>query len=163
MGTGKTSVGRCVAQSLGFDFVDTDQLIEEKEGRKISAIFEKEGEIAFREMERDALRDCARGERQVISTGGGIVTQPQNIEILRDAGYVIWLQASPQIIYERVRRAQHRPLLQTSDPLATIEKLIAERGILYREAAHFEITTDNLTLDETCFGVTESARLALGA
>ncbi len=162
MGTGKTSVGQRVARSLGFRFVDTDKLIVKQAGKPIPKIFEDEGEDAFRRLETEVLRSCADGEGQVISTGGGIVTREENRGILRDAGYVIWLRASPEVIYERVRRNRNRPLLQTADPMKTIHDLLEARNELYEACADLSIKTDHLTMDETCFGVAESARLALG-
>ncbi len=162
MGTGKTTVGMRVARSLGLRFVDTDKLIAKQAGRSIPRIFAELGEERFREMETGVLRRCATDEGQVISTGGGIVTREENRAILREAGYVIWLRASPESIYERVRRNRNRPLLETEDPLGTIRELLATRGALYEACADLSIATDHLTMDETCFGVTESARLALG-
>ena len=162
MGTGKTTIGKHVARSLGFRFVDTDTLIAKEAGKTIPEIFEEDGEEAFRRLESEILRRCAGRSEQVISTGGGIVTRPENVELLRSAGYVIWLKASAETIYERVRRNRNRPLLQTEDPEETIRNLLAERIPAYEEATDFSITTDELTLDETSYGVTESARLALG-
>ena len=162
MGTGKTTIGKRVASSLGFQFVDTDQLIVEKAGKPVTQIFEDEGEEAFRALETEVLRECSEDSGKVISTGGGIVTRPENRELLEKAGFVIWLQASPETIYERVRRNRSRPLLQTADPEGTIRELLADRAPLYKESKDFSVTTDGLTLEETCFGVTESARVALG-
>jgi len=162
MGTGKTTIGKRVARSLGFRFVDTDQLIARKAGKSIPDIFAHSGEEAFRELETEVLRECAARSGQVISTGGGIVTRPGNLEILRDAGYVVWLKASPETIYDRVRRNRNRPLLHTDDPERTIREMLDQRLDLYRRAKHLSVSTDDLTLDETSFGITESARLALG-
>lgn len=163
MGTGKTSVGQRVARSLGFRFVDTDKLIVKQAGKPIPKIFEEEGEEAFRRIETEVLRKCAESGGQVISTGGGIVTREENRGILREAGYVIWLRASPEVIYERVRRNRNRPLLQTPDPMKTIQELLEARNGLYESCSDLSIKTDHLTMDETCFGVAESARLALGS
>jgi len=163
MGTGKTCVGQRVAKSLGFRFVDTDALIVKKAGKPIAAIFEESGEDAFRELETAVLQSCASKKNQVISTGGGIVTRPENIEILRNAGYVIWLRASVETILERTGRHNDRPLLATPDPAATVRKLMGDREELYRSAAHLPISTDDLTLDETTYGVAESARLEFAA
>jgi shikimate kinase len=162
MGTGKSSVGRRVADSLGFSFVDTDQIVTDLAGKSIPAIFAEEGEAAFRDWESEALRRCAGSDRQVIATGGGIVTQPRNHELLRQAGYVIWLKASPEIVLRRVARNHDRPLLQTADPLATIRELLDSRLPLYRACAQEEVNTSDLTLDETAHGITESSRVALG-
>jgi len=163
MGTGKTTVGRKVAKSLGFRFVDTDQMIVKRAGKPIPVIFEEDGEEAFRKIETDVLRECSEQSEQVISTGGGIVTIPQNREILSTAGYVVWLRATPESIYNRVKNNRNRPLLRTKDPLATITALLEERSNLYNGCHDLVISTDGLTLEETCYGVSESARLELGA
>ncbi len=162
MGTGKTTIGKRVAASLDFQFVDTDELITKKAGKPITRIFEEDGEERFRELETEVLNKCAQSAGQVISTGGGIVTQDQNREILPRAGFVVWLKASPETIYERVCRNRSRPLLQTANPKQTIQDLLTERNPLYDVSQDLSVTTDGLTLDETCFGVTESARVALG-
>lgn len=162
MGTGKTSVGMRVARSLGFRFVDTDKLIAKEYGVPIPKIFEEFGEEHFRETETRVLSRCAEGAGQVISTGGGIVNRDANIGILQSSGYVIWLKAAPEVIYERVKRNRSRPLLRTPDPLATIRELLAVRNERYERCAHLAIATDHLTMEETCFGVTESAMLVFG-
>ncbi|MDA7922111.1 shikimate kinase [Verrucomicrobiales bacterium] len=161
MGTGKTSVGMRVAKSLGFTFVDTDQLIVEKAGKPIPKIFEEDGEPVFRKIETDVLRESLTQENQVISTGGGIVTNEENRKMLKEAGYTIWLQAGPDTIYDRVSRNKNRPLLQTEDPKATILQMLADRNQSYCDSMDLAIKTDELTLEETCYGVTESARIAL--
>ncbi len=162
MGTGKTTIGMRVARSLGFRFVDTDRLVVKMAGKSIPTIFSESGEEAFRALETEALRSCVGSSRLVISTGGGIVTREENRALLKQAGYVIWLRASPEAIYERIRRSRNRPLLQTPDPLQSIRDLLAVREALYESCADLAIRSDDLTVDETCFGVTESAQLALG-
>lgn len=161
MGTGKTTIGKRVAGSLGFRFVDTDAQIVKKAGKPITRIFEDEGEEAFRALETEVLRECSEKSGQVISTGGGIVTRPENRDLLEKAGFVIWLKASPETIHERVCRNRSRPLLETPDPQGTIRDLLAAREPLYEASTDLAVTTDGLTLDETSFGVTESARVAL--
>ena len=163
MGTGKSSVGRRVADSLGFRFVDTDQVVIELAGKPITRIFEEDGEERFRELESEALRRCASMEGQVIATGGGIVTQPRNHELLKRAGHVVWLKADPETVLRRVSRNRDRPLLQTEDPLATIRELYTSRVELYRACADEEVNTSDLTLEETAHGLTESARIALAS
>jgi shikimate kinase len=113
-------------------------------------------------METEVLKECGGKTGQVISTGGGIVTRPENLELLKSSGYVIWLKASPETIFERVSRNRNRPLLRTDNPLKTITDLLTQRAGLYAGAQHLSINTDELTMEETCFGVTESAKLALG-
>jgi len=162
MGTGKTSIGRRVAQSLGFDFVDTDDQIVESAGKAIADIFSDEGEDYFRALETDALQSCGDSTNQVIATGGGLVLRDKNRELLSEAGYVIWLKASAEAILERVSRNHGRPLLQTENPLQTINALLQEREGFYASAADFIIDTDGLSADETAFGICESARVVFG-
>lgn len=150
-----------VAKSLGFAFVDTDQLIVEKAGKPIPKIFEEDGEPVFRKIESDVLRESLTQENQVISTGGGIVTNEENRKMLKEAGYTIWLQAGADTIYDRVSRNKNRPLLQTEDPKATILQMLTDRNQSYCDSMDLAIKTDELTLEETCYGVTESARIAL--
>lgn len=161
MGTGKTTVGKRVARSLGFRFVDTDSRIVKKADKSIPKIFEEVGEEGFRALETEVLRECSEESGQVLSTGGGIVTIEENRSLLKRAGYVIWLKAEADTIYERVRRNKNRPLLHVDDPRATIARLLETRIEFYKECCDFSIATDNLTMDETCFGVTECARVAL--
>ncbi len=162
MGTGKTSIGKRVAQSLGFAFVDTDELIVESSGKAITEIFADEGEDYFRDLETQSLRDCQQRSQQVISTGGGIILREENRKLLADCGYVIWLRASASDILERISRNQERPLLQTANPLQTIKDMLQDRSDLYAASADFEIDTDELSLDETSFGICESTRVIFG-
>ncbi len=159
MGTGKTSIGKRVAHSLGFAFIDTDELIVESRGKTISDIFTDEGEDYFRDLESDTLRNCSKRNNQVISTGGGIVLREGNRQMLAETGYVIWLKASADAILERVSRNHERPLLHTPDPLQTIKDLLLERDKMYSASADFTIDTDELSIDETTFGICESARV----
>src|SRR4051812_17359313 len=91
MGSGKSTIGRLVAHSLGFEFVDTDHLIIEAAHRNIPQIFASEGEEGFRQRETEALRSLDGKQGNVIATGGGIVTVPENLELLRQLGFVVWL------------------------------------------------------------------------
>jgi shikimate kinase len=141
MGCGKSSVGRILATKLGFTFADTDQLIVARAGMEIPEIFAARGEEGFREVEADALRSLAGKDRTVVATGGGIVMRPGNVEMLRGLGFVVWLRASEEIIFERVSRNDRRPLLQTENPRATIARLLALRTPLYESAAHVTIDT----------------------
>lgn len=162
MGTGKTTVGRRVAASLGFEFADTDDRVVTRAGLPITQIFAQHGEAHFRQLETEALREVLAGEGRVVATGGGIVTKPENVALLRAGGYVVWLHASVDEIFARVSRNRERPLLQTENPLETIRALLAVREPLYRATADFEVDTSPLTLDETVYGITESARVAFG-
>ena len=134
MGVGKSSVGRIVAEQLRFEFVDTDDLVQERVGRTIPEIFAQEGEAAFRNHERAVVAELAARDRLVIATGGGLICEPGNLDSLRAHALVICLWASANTIWERVRTQTHRPLLQSSDPKATIAELLAKRGPAYRQA-----------------------------
>lgn len=134
MGTGKTTVGKKVARELGMEFVDTDKEIEQVTGLAVSEIFYRYGEIRFRSEEQAAVRRLAQGDNRVIATGGGVVLNQENMTHLRANGVVVCLAASPEVIYERVRRKKTRPLLATEDPKATIRELLQEREQFYQVA-----------------------------
>lgn len=141
MGVGKSTVGRLVAHALGFEFVDTDELIESKTGQKVADIFKHQGEPAFREMERGVLAELATWSRKVIATGGGLAAQPGNLDALKAHSLVICLWAMPETVFERVRHQPHRPLLQVADPVARIRELLAQREPFYKQADVL-LTTD---------------------
>lgn len=134
MGSGKTSVGRAVADLLGFRFVDTDELIEARTHKRITEIFEKEGEPAFRKLEGEVVTELADSRGLVISTGGGLPTNPVNLDNLKSHAMVVCLWASPEKLFERVRSQSHRPLLNVPDPLARIRELLRERTPCYKRA-----------------------------
>lgn len=159
MGCGKSSVGRNVAHMIGFKFVDTDHLITDTAGCSIPKIFEREGEPGFRVRESAALRSLLGSRGHVIATGGGIVTQPHNLALLHHLGYVVWLDASVATLHRRTAGGHDRPLLNEEDPKAKLERLLAARKDLYKGLADQRITTDDLTLQETSYGVAESARV----
>ena len=134
MGTGKTTVGRHVAEQLGFEFLDTDELIQSRTGRTIADIFAKEGEPAFRALEQQIVQELSTREKTVISTGGGLPTNPENLDALKSFALVICLWASPEKIWERVRHQSHRPLLHDADPQKKIRELLAVREPFYKQA-----------------------------
>src|ERR1051325_11166969 len=134
MGTGKSSVGRLVADGLHFTFLDTDRVIEARAGKTIREIFEQEGEPAFRELERRIVEELARRNKTVISTGGGLPANEANLASLKTHALVVCLWASRETIFERVRGQNHRPLLNDPDPLGQIRRLLTEREPYYRQA-----------------------------
>jgi shikimate kinase len=134
MGTGKTSVGRMVAQDLGFEFLDTDEVIQERTGCTISEIFSKYSEPAFRSLERQIVLELEAREKTVISTGGGLPTNPENLASLKSHSLVVCLWLPPEKIWERVRHQSHRPLLHEPDPKKKISELLAEREPFYKQA-----------------------------
>jgi len=134
MGTGKSTVGRLVADQLHFEFIDTDEMIESRARKSISAIFADEGEPAFRKREADLIAELSSRSRVVLSTGGGLGANPGNITSLKQHALVVCLWASPDIIWERVRGQTHRPLLKEADPPAKIRQLLAAREPFYKQA-----------------------------
>jgi shikimate kinase len=146
MGTGKSEVGRRLAQRLGRAFVDTDQLVEERAGKRVAEIFADDGEPAFRALERAAVADAAARSGVVVAVGGGAVLDPENVRLLRDAGVLVYLTARPQVILRRVGDTKHRPLLR-DDPKGTIDRLLAERGPVYAAAADVTVDTSEHTVD----------------
>jgi shikimate kinase len=134
MGTGKSCVGRLVADVLHFTFLDTDHVIEARAGKSVSDIFAQDGEPAFRQWERRIVEELTRREKTVIATGGGLPADAANLASLKTHALVICLWASPESIWERVRGHNHRPLLNEGDRLAKIQQLLAAREPYYRQA-----------------------------
>lgn len=139
MGAGKTTVGKALAKRLGWRFFDSDHEIERKTGVSVATVFEIEGEAGFRRREAETLAELCKSERIVLATGGGAVLSAENRTCLSEAGFVVYLKASPQQLYERTRHDRNRPLLQVADPLARLESLYTERAPLYEEVADFVI------------------------
>ena len=143
MGAGKSTVGRLLASRLGFAFVDTDSVIEERTGADIPWIFDVEGEVGFRARETGVLKDLlADKSPMVVATGGGIVTTDVNISLLRQLGTVFFLQASIDQLAARTSKDKKRPLLQVENPKARIQELLELREPLYKSVAHASIVTD---------------------
>ena len=159
MGTGKSSVGRLVADALRFTFLDTDRVIEARAGKTIREIFEQEGEPAFREWERRIVEELTRRTRTVISAGGGLPANEANLASLKTHALVVCLWASAEKIFERVRDQGHRPLLNEPDPMAKIRHLLSERGPYYRQADVL-VNTELRSLREVAGQVIHQFRLA---
>lgn len=146
-GTGKSTVGRVLADRLGWQFVDTDVEVERVAGKRIQRVFEEDGEGAFRRMETEAVHAALRSPSCVVSVGGGAVLDPLNRRAMRDGHLVVLLDAGVQTIHRRLEddlSEEPRPLLASADPLARIESLKASRDPVYREAAHSVVPTDDL-------------------
>jgi shikimate kinase len=147
MGTGKSEVGRRLAQRLGRAFVDTDRLVEERAGKRIATIFAEDGEPAFRTLERAAVAEAAGRGGSVVAVGGGTVLDPENVRCLRAAGVLVYLTARSEIIMGRVGDGSNRPLLR-DDPRAEVARLLAERGPVYAAAADITVDTSERTADD---------------
>ncbi|MBQ7615907.1 MAG: shikimate dehydrogenase [Butyrivibrio sp.] len=150
MGSGKTTVSEILSDRLGLELMDTDSVIEETEGQSISTIFEEDGEETFRQMETELLRTIIseHWRDMVISLGGGLPLREENRKLLEKAGKVVYLKATAETVYERIKGDTTRPLLQTADPKARIEELLKERGDKYDAAAELVIETDGKTPEE---------------
>lgn len=147
MGTGKTVTGRMLAERTGMELVDMDSMIEKRQGKTIPEIFAQDGEAAFRAMERVLVQELAQRDGLIISTGGGIVLNPDNIADFEKSGLVVCLKASPETVFQRLEEDATRPLL-AGDKKAQIAAILAERNPLYDAVAH-GIATDGLTVEET--------------
>ncbi len=143
MGCGKSTVGRNLADWLGTHFEDTDARIEFEQGISTPEMFERLGEAHFRTLERQALQDALATPPCVISTGGGLFADPENRQRLQNQAVVIYLKATPEHLYERVRHARGRPLLQTEDPLSTLRDLLESRTPSYEQAS-YTVDVENL-------------------
>ena len=145
MGSGKSSVGRELAKRWNFRFIDTDAMIRHKYDLSIPDIFAVHGENSFREAEYQALVRLRGISSTVIATGGGIVTQPRNLPLLRGLGPVVWLCADQTTILDRVGKSTHRPMLNQADPEESVARLLKERAPLYHRTADLRIETSGLT------------------
>lgn len=141
MGTGKTSVAKQLSKMLGMKVVDMDTEIEKTQGISINDIFARFGEPYFRDVETEMAQNLSTSEHVIISTGGGVVLRPENIDYLRKNGVVVCLMAAPVTILERTRTSDERPLLKVADPLSKITQMLKEREPFYRNADHV-IDTD---------------------
>lgn len=140
-GSGKSTVGRHLSRLLGWRFIDTDTEIEHRLGESIRAHFEKFGEDSFRDIESATLADLAGLGDVVLATGGGTVLRDANRAVLRQQGSVVYLRATPEDLFRRLRHDQQRPLLQGGDPQAKLRALFKVRDPLYNEVADFTIDT----------------------
>ncbi len=142
MGAGKSTVGRRLADALGKTFVDSDHEIEARNGVSIATIFDIEGEAGFRNRERIVIDELSQRRNVVLATGGGAVLHPENRSHLSARGLVVYLCATAEQLYNRIRHDRSRPLLQNSDPLGTLQSLLEQRDPLYREVADLVVETD---------------------
>jgi len=141
MGAGKTTIGRQLARALKLPFYDSDKAIEESTGVDIPTIFEFEGEEGFRDREQKMLQQLTKMDGIVLATGGGAVLREENRQLLKENGFIVYLQCSVDRILERTRRDTQRPLLNTDNPRERIETLFAQREPLYLSCADYKIDT----------------------
>lgn len=150
-GAGKSTVGRLLAERLGWEFVDTDQRTENAAGKPIHRIFAEEGEASFRKMEREAVDAALQSDRSVVAVGGGAVTDPVSRYRMRDGNLVLLLEAEVSTLHRRLLTAvaeEPRPMLSSPDQRASIEALKAVRDPIYREVAHLIVSTEGLDAED---------------
>ena len=159
MGTGKTAMGKALADRLGKEFVETDALIESLVGKSIPEIFKQDGEIAFRELEIEIIKRIAVKDNAIIACGGGIVLNKINVDRLAQKCIIINLKASPSVIAKRTSVDRNgRPLLAVTDRLAQIKELQKYRRPYYQRAADFEINTSRLRIETVVNKIIERLR-----
>jgi shikimate kinase len=142
MGAGKTSVGRILAEKLRLEFCDLDDLIESECGKTISRIFSEHGEAFFRDLETEKLRSVSKNSGQIVATGGGIVLRQSNWKIMKDGGLTVYLKASTDVLWNRIKDDTSRPLLQVEKPFEKVRELHSMRMLIY-EKADLMIDTEN--------------------
>jgi shikimate kinase len=145
MGVGKSEVGRSLAARQGMNFIDADEIIEKTEGRKISEIFEKNGEPYFRDIETEVIKTLEDYDNFVISTGGGIVLREENVKMLKEIGTLVLLTAEPEVVYQRLKETSDRPLLMQGDKMESIKKILDARNPIYEKVADYKIDTSNIS------------------
>jgi len=147
MGTGKTVVGKELAQKLNMKYISTDEIIEKDVGMSIPKIFKEKGELYFRDVESKAIRCVAMLDNFVIDTGGGVVQRSENMEELERNGVIICLTASPEVILRRTSKTNYRPLLNVENPKGKIEKIVKKRERFYKRCSRM-IDTSNKKIEE---------------
>lgn len=147
MGSGKTTVGKILAQKLSRQFLETDEIIEKRENLKIKDIFCQKGEAYFRALEKETVKEVSLASNLVVSCGGGLACNWDNLKILKKSGSIFCLSAPPEEILKRVKGSRSRPLLNVDNPLPEIVKLMQKRKEYY-DSCGFKINTGGLTPDQ---------------
>lgn len=154
MGCGKTTIGKKLAASLNYSFLDTDECIEQKEKQSIKELFKERGETYFRACETKVLETLnEETNRTVISTGGGMAVQKQNVELLRALGVVIYLSVTSETVMKRLRKDESRPLLQGENGAKRIKELLESRLLAYKTCCHYQIVTDGKDISTICLEI----------
>jgi shikimate kinase len=157
-GSGKSSIGRKLASELWMEFVDTDELIVKLAGKTIREIFAQHGEEYFRNLEEQAVAEASTRDNTVIAAGGGVVLRAGNVMTLKKAGKIIWLQADPKTLFERITAdtatRQTRPDLTATGGLEEVKTVLAQRTPLYQAAADATLDVSRLSVPEAVFHLT---------
>lgn len=165
--SGKTTIGKSIARTIDWSFVDSDLLVIKKNGNSIKDIIDTAGWDAFRRMERSTLRQICTKDRQVVATGGGVVLDADNIKAMKASGTVVWLEASAATIQERMRQDKNtenfRPALTDKGRMEEIEDMLLKRNPYYESANDFSIHTDDVPFDEITQNIIQKIRNKIGA
>jgi len=146
MGAGKSTLGKALSEKLSFEFLDTDEIITQEQNLAITDIFSQFGENYFRQLEKNLVLKLSDFENKIISTGGGLVQDIENLNNLKKNGFVVYLQASVETLYSRIKDDNKRPLLQVDNPLEKLSEILIAREKNYK-LANFIINTENKTID----------------
>jgi len=157
MGTGKTVVGERLTEMLQMEVIDTDDIIEADSGMVISQIVAEMGGEHFRGLESKAVEKACKLNHHIISTGGGVMVREANIRNLRSTGVLFCLDATPEVIWQRVSHETHRPMLQVEDPLSIIREMLETRKPFY-DKADYKIDTSQLTIEQVAEKIVELFR-----
>lgn len=147
MGSGKSVTGKKLAEYLGYPFVDLDEWIQEKTKRRITDIFEKEGEAFFRDLESASLAEACKWGPIILATGGGTVLKSENVDRMKASGQIIYLETSPEVLWDRVKHKKDRPLLKDASPREKLLRIYADRLPIYQRVSNFSVNTDGETAD----------------
>lgn len=149
MGTGKSTIGESLSAILSMELIDTDHMIEKKLGMRIADVFESKGEAYFREIERQVIKELELQKNIIISCGGGVVLNKENVISLRKNGKIVWLNAKPEIIYERIKEDVTRPLIKFKSS-NQIKELMNQRKDIYEQSSDIEINTNYKGVKDIC-------------
>lgn len=159
MGSGKTTVGISLSYKVQRAFSDMDKMIEKREGMSISEIFATQGEDYFREKETELLRELKKErEGRIYSAGGGTPLRAENRKLLGELGTVVWLKASAETVFERLKSDTTRPLLRGADPMEKIKTLLKEREELYADAADIVVTVDKKAVSRIAYEIADALK-----
>ena len=148
MGAGKSTIARALQRELGFPLIEMDERIVKEQGMSINDIFAQYGEDHFRDIESQLIVDIGKEEPSIVSCGGGVVVRPQNTQNMKEIGRIVFLKATPETIYERVKNSTDRPILNGHMNVEYIAELMEKRRALYEAAADITIQTDGKTREQ---------------
>ena len=162
MGTGKSSVAKFLSTEHGWDVLEMDDMIVQRQGMSIADIFEKQGEEYFRDVESNLIKEICLQQNKVVSCGGGVVLREQNVDEMKKRGSIVLLSASPETILERVKDDTSRPLLQGNKTIEFLSEMMEKRREKYENAADVVIQTDGKQIAEICNEIVEKIKVMEG-